>query len=147
MKRIPLIMIIFFAALAGCNRGATPQTVSGPASAPGWEVRYNASLALARRGSDRIKEEHVWENLKEMLNEDQQLRNFRVKMQDGTEVPDDGAARMTVISALQAINELHSRRPDINLSELDPAIDKLVGSSNTAVRTEANRTKLLLAGK
>jgi hypothetical protein len=144
MKRTVCVTLIFFLlALAGCNRGA-PQKISGPPSRDGWAVRYNATLALARRGSDRVKDGHVWENLLEMLDEEQQLRNFRVK---DTDYSDEASARMTVISALQAIDELHRRRPEMDLSSLNPAIEKLLATSNVAVRTEANRTKLLLAGK
>jgi hypothetical protein len=149
MKRIlSILFVVLLAALAGCNRGAAPQPVTGNPSAPGWEVRYNATLALARRGSDQVKKnEQVWENLNEMLDEEQQLRNFRIKSKDGSEVSDEPAARMTVISALQAIDELHQRRPDMDLSGLLPAIEKLTSSSNVAVRTEATRTKLLLEKK
>jgi len=148
MNRLLLITLFFIlASLAGCNRGSAPQPVSGKPSAPGWEVRYNATLSLVRRGSEHVKDEQVWENLNEMLDEEQQLRNFRLKNKDGTEVSDEPAARMTVISALQAIDELHNRRPDLDLSGLKPAIEKLTNSSNVAVRTEATRTKLLLEKK
>ncbi|HLW64142.1 MAG TPA: hypothetical protein VKS79_02405 [Gemmataceae bacterium] len=142
------ILLLTLAAVAGCNRGAAPQPVTGNPSAPGWEIRYNATLALARRGSDEVKKnEQVWENLNEMLDEQQQLRNFRIKNKDGSEVSDEPAARMTVISALQAIDELHQRRPDMDLTGLLPAVEKLTSSSNVAVRTEATRTKLLLEKK
>jgi hypothetical protein len=146
MKKL-LFLFLLFALAAGCHRGAAPQPVSGNSSAPGWEVRYNATLALVRRGSDHVKDEQVWENLNEMLDEEQQLRNFRVKNQNGSEASDEPAARMTVISALQAIDELHKRRPDIDLSGLKPAIEKLTSSGDVALRTEATRTKLLLEKK
>lgn len=144
MKRLLPIMLLALVALPACNRG-TQQPVSGPPSAPGWEVRYNATLALAHRGSDNIKDERVWELLKEMLDEEQQLRNFRRKLKDGGEVSDDGPARLTVIGALQAVNELHRRRPDLDLADLNATIEKLTQSSNIAVRTEAKRTQQLLA--
>ena len=148
MKQFLLLSLIFaLAGSTGCNRGSAPQPVSGSPSAPGWEVRYNATLALVRRGSDRVKDEQVWENLNEMLDEEQQLRNFRIKNKDGSEVSDEPAARMTVISALQAIDELQKRRPEMDLSGLKPAIEKLTSSDNVAVRTEATRTKLLLEKK
>jgi hypothetical protein len=131
-------------AFAACNR-PSQQPVSGPPSPPGWEVRYNATLALAHRGSDKIQDDRAWELLKEMLDEDQQLRNFRHKLKDGTEVSDEGPARLTVISALQAINELHRRRPEMDLSGLNDPIEKLTQSKNIAVRTEAKRTQQFLA--
>src|SRR5688572_29917259 len=40
-------------------------------SAPGWEVRYNAVQAQARRGSPHVR----WDVMREMLDEGQQLRN------------------------------------------------------------------------
>ena len=133
----------------GCNRGKPPALTTGPASPPGWEVRYNATIALARRGSDKVKEDHVWENLLEMLDEEQQLRNFRHQQKKGSDVQvaDPGAAYLTVITTLQAVNELHRRRPELDLSGLKPALDKLASSSNLAVNTEAKRTQQLLATK
>src|SRR5260370_18760445 len=83
----------------GCNRGAKPAIATGPSSPPGWEVRYNATIALARRGSERVKDEQVWENLQEMLDEEQQLRNSRRKLKDGAEVPDEAGAPVTLIPA------------------------------------------------
>ena len=66
--------------------------MTGPPSKAGWEVRYNATVALARRGSDKIKDEQVWENLLEMLDEEQQLRNFHRELKDKSEVPDEAGA-------------------------------------------------------
>ncbi len=131
----------------GCNRGAKPAVASGPSSPPGWEVRYNATIALARRGSERIKDEQVWENLQEMLDEEQQLRNSRRKVKDGAEVPDEAGARITVITALQAIDELHRKRPEMDLSGLTAAVEQLTRSSNMAVSTEARKTQQLLTQK
>src|SRR5438093_523345 len=52
-------------------------------SGPGWEIRYQATLALARRGSLKIP----LEQLAEMLDEDKQLKTCRVKRKDGQDVP------------------------------------------------------------
>ena len=132
--------------LAGCNRGGSiPVVVTGPKSSAGWEVRYNATVALARRGSDMVKDEGVWDNLTEMLDEEQQMRNFRRANKDGKEVSEAGAAHLTVIAGLQAVNELHKKRPDMDLAGLNAAIEKLTHSGNLAVNTEAKRTQQLLA--
>src|SRR5262249_40475230 len=122
---------------------------TGPQSPPGWEVRYNATIALARRGSPHIKDEPVWEVLLEMLDEGQQLRNFRhkVKERGNIEVADDGNAYLTIITALQAIAELHKQKPDLDLPGLYPAIEKLTRSPNAAANTEAKRIQQLLAIK
>lgn len=145
-RHIPLLLLLALAP-AACNRGGGQQPISGPPSPAGWEVRYNATLALAHRGSDHIKDDRAWEILREMLDEEQQLRNFRHKLKDGTQVSDEGPARLTVISALQAVNELHRRRPDIDLSGLKDRIDALTKSKNIAVSTEAKRTQQTLGQK
>src|SRR5581483_8325157 len=58
-------------------------------SATGWEIRYNAAWALARLGSDRVP----WTLFREMLDEQRQMRNFRVQLEDGRNVPDEAKAR------------------------------------------------------
>jgi hypothetical protein len=141
LRLCALALILF-----GCNRGGSvPVVVTGPKSPAGWEVRYNATVALARRGSDKVKDEGVWDNLTEMLDEDQQLRNFRRAEKDGKEVSEAGSAHLTVITALKAVNELHKKRPEMDLSGLKPSIEKLIQSRNLAVSTEAKRTQLLLS--
>ena len=144
MRRIAIAALLPLIALAGCNRGKAPTEVTGPSSPAGFEVRYNAVIALARRGSDRIKDERAWETLQEMLDEDQQLRNFKHELPDKTKVADPGAAHATLITTLQAVAELHRLKPDMDLSTLTPAIEKLSQSRNLAVSTEAKRTQQLL---
>jgi len=135
--------------LAGCQQAAPPSVPHGPRSPNGFEIRYQAAVALARTGSDRVKDR--LDVLAEMLDEDQQLRNFRTSIVDGREVaekdarPDPVAARTAVESALKAIVELHRKRPEMDLSSLMPAIDKLTQSGNPALRLEAEKTKLALA--
>lgn len=117
--------------------GPGPQVAPSP---PGWEIRYNATLALARRGSDKVR----LDVLSEILDEDKQMRNFRVKLKDGTEVPDESAARTIILSALKAVAELHAKRPSLDLSPLSPAIDKLAESPVVMLRAEADRTRIAL---
>ncbi len=133
--------------IAGCSPRNAPVAVTGPASPKGWEVRYNAALALVRRGSESATDETVWESLQEMLDEEQQLRNFRRKLPNGTEVSDDGPARLTVVAALQAIREFHKIRPKADLASLHVPIEKLTSSSNALVRKEAKETQLVLKGQ
>jgi len=142
-KRCLIAGAVCFAVLTGCQKAAAPvASPTGRASRAGWEIRYNAVTALARRGSDRVKD-HM-EVLAEMLDEDQQLLNFRTQLKDGRDVPDEQAARSTVVSALKAVVELHEKNPGLNLSSLDPAIDKLTQSDNPVVRNEAERTRIAL---
>jgi hypothetical protein len=145
MKRIAMMLLGAILMLPACNRDGDPQSLSGPASSPGWEVRYNATLALAHRGSDKVKDERTWELLREMLDEDQQLRNFRRKQKDGKEVIDEGPARLTVITALQAVHELHKKRPELDLSGLNDRIESLTKSRNVAVSTEAKKVQQSLS--
>jgi len=107
---------------------------------PGLKVRYNAAVALARRGSPRVR----LSLLKDMLDESTQMENFRRVQKDGTEVADEAAALQTLITGLQTVVELHRRNPQYDLSELRPLVDKLADAGNAAVRTEAKSTQLAL---
>jgi hypothetical protein len=132
---------------AGCQQGRKPgagaaPTPTGRASPAGWEIRYNATVALARHGSDLVKDR--FDVLDEMLDENQQLVNCRTVSKEGQEAFNQQAATGTVTNALKAIAELHRRKPDLDLTPLQPAIDKLTQSSNPVLRTEADRTRLAL---
>ena len=121
---------------------------AGPASARGWEIRYNATAALARRGSPRVP----LDVLREMLDEEQQMRNFRVTLKGGQEVADESAARSTVLSALKATVAWHTHADAVRavgadnpqLQQVFLAIDKLTHSPNLVVRTEAEKTRQAL---
>ncbi|HEY1378675.1 MAG TPA: hypothetical protein VGF55_17885 [Gemmataceae bacterium] len=130
---------------AGCQRPAAPAPApAGPKSPAGWEVRYNAALALARRGSPHVKDAEVWDTLLEMLDEDQQLKNIPTKLIDDRMVPDETDARRTVIGALQAVQELHRKRPEVDVSGLREPIDKLTRSPNATVAVQAKQALLVL---
>lgn len=139
-----LIAAAFSASLTGgCQKTTPPPTApTGQVSPPGWEIRYNAVTALARRGSDRVRD-HL-EVLGEMLDEHRQLQNFRTTLKDGHDVADEQAAHATVVSALKAVTELHEKKPSLDLSTLAPVIEKLTHSDNLIVRNEAERTRLAL---
>ena len=139
--------------VSGCQKAAEPPKVSeGPRNPPGFEVRYNAAIALARLGSDRVAER--LDVLNEMLDEQQQLRSFRRRIdKDGNLLPEDKApldpvaARTTVESALKAIVTLHEKNPKVDLSPLMPALDKLTHSENPVLKNEAEKTKIALGAK
>jgi hypothetical protein len=103
---------------------------------PVLEVRYNAAVALARRGSDRAR----LDLLGEMLDEQRQRQNFRLKGKDGADKPDEATAQTTVGNALRAVAELHRRRPDRDLSELRPALERLARGDDAGLQTEAEHT-------
>lgn len=141
-----LMLLGVVSAASGCRSRKLPTVVEGPPSPPGWEVRYNAAAALARRGSTHALDERVRETLLEMLDEEQQMRNFRQEVQ-GRTISDTNAAALTVVTTLQALNELHRRKPDLDLSVFVPAIDKLMDSPHLVVRTEAKKTRQLITTK
>jgi hypothetical protein len=111
------------------------------ASRPGWEIRYNATIALARRGSDKAADR--LDVLEEMLDEQKQRANF-AKREGDRQVVDEAGANATVLNALKAIVQLHDKNPALDLSPLNAAIQKLTQSSNAALRTEAEQTRIKL---
>jgi hypothetical protein len=108
----------------------------------GLRIRYKATEALARRGSEKAKSRLGI--LQEMLDEDKQRENFRLQLQNGREIADENLVYSTVRGALRGISEMHRRRPEIDLTSLYPAIDKLADSPIRDLRTEAQRTRLAL---
>lgn len=178
---VPILVGMFMLVLGVCGyilwqylpRPVAPASAgAGPASGPGFEVRYNALIALAQRGSRRAVEHsppavaasigHLSGSagfapaalvlqaddrlalLLEMLDEERQLRNFRLKLENGLELPDAQAAQTTVTSALKAIAELHRQQPDLPLAPLRPAIERLMQSEHPLVQQEAARTQTLV---
>jgi len=104
----------------------------------GLGIRYQAAVALARRGSAKAP----LDVLGEMLDESTQMEKHRVRSaKDGREGPDKTATYGEMENALKAIAELHRRNPGVNLSTLDAAIDKLKDSANPAIRKEAENTR------
>ncbi len=144
--RVP--MAILPAALAGYPAG-----VSWPAiyqlgetlpSGPGWEVRYNAATTLARRGSAHVP----WKLIREMLDERQQMLNYRVRHPDGHDVHDEAAARANMISALKALTVWHEKQPDAvrsavpaELREIYPLVDKLAESPFGELKMQAEKAR------
>jgi hypothetical protein len=135
--------------LSGIPWGALAEIGQTLPSARGWETRYNATLALARRGLSSVP----FAILAEMLDEDRQMKNFRARLQDGREVPDEAAARRTVLNALKAFADWHQHKRNPvgvvgkkspGLQRVYAAIDKLRHSPNNVVQTEANNTWLSL---
>jgi hypothetical protein len=111
-------------------------------STPGWEVRYNAVAAITRLGFADVP----WPILEEMLDENRQMRNFRVQLQDGKEVPDEAAARLTLLSALRALTDWHKKQTEKREVTRDQArvyaaVDRLYESPILEIKTQADRTR------
>jgi hypothetical protein len=119
------------------------QSTSTVIGRPGLTVQYNAMVALARRGSDKAR----LGMLQEMLDEAKQKENFRLRRKNGQEVADDATATLTLVTALQAVAELHRKSPERDLSALYPAVDELARNPNIAVRTQAEQTRIALGRK
>jgi len=104
---------------------------------PGLKIRYNATIALARRGSDRVR----LDVLQEMLDAKQQQDNFQKKHKNGHIEPDEATITVTMATALRATVDLHRRDPSRDLSELNSSIGELTRSFNATLRNEALRTQ------
>jgi hypothetical protein len=120
------------------NQGARQFTKT-----PGLRIRYNAAVALARRGSDRAP----LDLLAQMLDESEQLEQNQLRSRkDGRESADEATAHDVEITGLQAVAELHRKNANFNLAALESAIDRLKDhSAGPAVRKEAERTRESLA--
>jgi hypothetical protein len=107
---------------------------------PGSSIRFNAAIALARRGSTHVR----LDLLKDMLDEHALSENFRIKLPDGREVADVEMVRTTLDGTLQALVELHHSRPDLDLSGLRSSLDTLAESTNLSLRGQAQQTIKML---
>lgn len=140
-------IFLLLLATAGCRQSSAPTVVSGQSSSSGWDIRYNAVLSLARRGSPKLSDDVVKDLFKEMLDEEQQLRNFRTKLKSGQETTDAVGARTAVLGALKALDNLKTKQPTVDLSSLKPAIEKLTSSPTPALAQEARKLLASLNAK
>ncbi|HEV3259922.1 MAG TPA: hypothetical protein VG013_23845 [Gemmataceae bacterium] len=117
------------------------QEDSDPAT-QAWEIRYQAAVALARRGSDQVP----LPMLHDMLDEAQLLKTMHRKLKDGKEEANTADAHATLINTLRAVVVLHQKGRDV--SSLYTAIEQLSQNSTSVdVRTEADKTLIALGRK
>jgi hypothetical protein len=144
--RVPMAIVpaLFTDYPASVPWGAMCQLGETLPSAPGWEVRYNAATTLARRGSARVP----WGIIHEMLDENQQMRNYRVRHPDGHDVYDEAAARSNMISALKALTAWHEKQPTAARSALPPElreiyaqVDRLTESPFPELKLQAEKAR------
>jgi hypothetical protein len=114
------------------------------ASSKGWPIRYNATVSLLVKGSKTIP----FPPLLEMLDENKQLKNFRIKVKHGKDIPDETGARKTILNALKAVTEWQTKQgkssplSDPNWKRVYAAITGLAENSpSPMVRKEALRAK------
>jgi hypothetical protein len=120
--------------------GDNPEGTTAFTKPLGRQVCYNATNALARRGSTRTRTGV----LEEMLDEGKLRDTFRLRNKNGTDEPDNAAAVQTVLVALKAVAEMHRRNPKLVNDALREAVNKLTSNQNAAVANEAKQTKQVL---
>jgi hypothetical protein len=103
----------------------------------GFEVRINATLALARRGSAATP----IGKLDEMLDEDLLRKAFILKRPDVADQPHETMVAKVVLETLKALDRLAEQRPDYDLGPLRGRIDRLAGSDNKEIRDAAVKVK------
>jgi hypothetical protein len=124
-------------AAAPWSIGADNQIASHTISkSPGLRIRFNASVALARRGSDKVRPAI----LRQMLDEDGLGNSFTIRLEDGKEVTDEALVAATVSAALGGLAMLHETRPEKNLADFHPVLHKLEQSANKDLSAEATQT-------
>jgi hypothetical protein len=107
----------------------------------GLEVRFQATAALAQRGSPGI--DHRLDVLAQMLDPEYLGTVLRARDKDGKRIfPDRSAVQSTIALALQSLVVLHQKRPDLDLSRLGPALDRLAADPNFADQARAVRQAL-----
>jgi hypothetical protein len=141
-----LVVVMLLVALRRPESSNAPASTAKDVapSAPGWEIRYNAALALARRGSPNTP----WPIILEMLDEDRQQSNFRVTLKNGQVVADVEDARNTVRNALSAVAQWHEKQshtapqpPTAEMQLVYDQIDRLAHDTNAPLRVHADRTR------
>jgi len=140
---VPLVALPALAPFpSNVSWGAMAELAETAPSAPGFDVRYNAAATMARRGDVATP----WPLLLEMLDEKQQLRNSRVRQDNGKDVYDEIAARRKMIGALQAIAAWHEkhkgeREVSSELRSVHVRVDELASSATGAVKDQAEKTR------
>ncbi len=120
--------------------GDDPSGTISTTHKPGRKVCYNATIALARRGSDKTRVDL----LVEMLDENQLREVFRLREKNGAERPDEAAVVETMLNALKATAEMHRHNPQLTSEALREAVSKLTNDKNAAVANEAKKTQQVL---
>jgi hypothetical protein len=124
----------------------------------GFDVQVNANIALARRGSPRVR----MDLLRVMLDPDALGEIFVFKQTPSPastrrflfwtwttpavppQRPNEALVVLTVTDTLKAIVQLHHKQPRMKLDSLIPLIDKLTESDNPAIRKDAEQTQQAL---
>jgi hypothetical protein len=107
----------------------------------GFQVQANANLALARRGSPKVRLDLLAEMLDPaVLREVFVLRLPGRGKESAREEPDEALVVVTVTSSLRALADLRKARPEMKLDKLKEKVESLADDKNAAVGTEAKKT-------
>ena len=127
------------------NWGALAKLSEKLPASPGWNVRYTATLALARAGSEQVP----FDVLAQMLDEDLQMRNWLAHTEDGKVFVDEQSARRTVHNGLRGVVQWHEHKEAVDkvgkdnpgLLRVYAAVNKLTLSHDSALQQEAQSIK------
>jgi hypothetical protein len=154
MSKGKVLVVLLLAGVAGlvlflwlrwpaANQPVPVTTRESEAARTGREIRYNATLALAVKGSDKVP----FDVLCEMLDEDRQLQNCWVELKNGQRVSDEAVARKFILNTLKAAvdwQKHYSGKSQNKLKEFEKvyaAVEELAKKSlNKAVQKEAELT-------
>ncbi|MCS6975774.1 MAG: hypothetical protein NZM31_02030 [Gemmatales bacterium] len=95
-----------------------------------WEIRHNAALALARRGSDRTP----WELVRETLDEETLVKQRYAD--------NPGVAVSWILKAIKDLDHLRQHRPEVFHAQTDVVADLkrlAIDSPTVAIRVEAQK--------
>ncbi len=115
-------------------------------STPGRDIRYQAVLTLADRGSAKVP----WDVYRELLDVHRQFCNFRKHTGAGSEYIDEANARRIILRGLVDLATWHARQdrtkvtPGPQLLAVYRAVDTLAQSSIPELASEARKTQATL---
>jgi hypothetical protein len=105
------------------------------------QIRNLAVVAFARHGSKWLDKNPQWLTVfAEMLDEEHQRAAF-TKTINGKQVVDQERVRGTLDNALNALLELHRKRPEMDLSQFDRPLELLAASKSESLKQAVARVQ------
>jgi hypothetical protein len=125
--------------------GVDPEGATYIEKNPGFLVRVNAALALARRGSR--KAETALGLYRTCLDEKELDQILLTQEKNGPTHPSKGKIGKILSATLDALAQLHRQQPSLDLSSLRPSIDQLAGHGDAGIQKGAHDLQKALDGK
>jgi hypothetical protein len=107
----------------------------------GFRVQANATIALARKGSPKVR----LDLLELMLNPEELRGIFVLQGRDGVEKPFEALVVLTLTDTLKAVAKFHKLRPEMKLDKVRSRVEALAEDDNAAVKAEAKQTLIALS--